>query len=281
MEEERSWREELFTAPKLTTVALLLTVSISVFGYNKSYALAQISFVAALLVGVVAFGVAVRNSSREKSKKRKVLKILGTLSIPVLGLSVLVGSASMLLDGADGQVSSNDDVSSVVSEQPVTQEETAKGFLDSTGVRIRYDNLSLVWSDNINEACEGVNSESVDIAGCFVSEDDGSGRYHINNKIIMRTPYDESYVRTAIAHEFLHYVWYNYDLSSDNLLADKLTHLLQTSPAVQERLKTYPNKDLTEVLSYACTEMDDNEMDAYIVGTCNKYIDTKKLRAYY
>ena len=96
MKEKRGWYKKLFTAPKLTTVALLLTICIPIFGYNKLYTLAQISFVAAFVIGIAAFGVAIRSSSKEKDKKRKAVKILGTLSIPVLGLLVFVGSASTI-----------------------------------------------------------------------------------------------------------------------------------------------------------------------------------------
>ncbi len=268
-------------APKVTLVALALTLALTATSTANNITLNVVLFVAALGVGGVAFICGIHNAFTADNGGKGVLKFIGTLLIPILGLGTLSFGFNVFGDDANSNAVQS---STTPQNGPVTQEPTAKSILESVGAKVPYDDLSLVWSDDIQKACGGGNSSSTDTAGCYLSDKYSDGT-EINKRITLKTPYDGAQIKTNVAHEFLHYAWYKYNLDAEQELNDNLYKIYQANPPLQQRLDTYTDvsgkKQATELFSYGCTEMSDAELGPYVAAACNRYIDTRTLPARY
>lgn len=86
--------------------------------------------------------------------------------------------------------------------------------------------------------------------------------------------------KVVIAHEYLHYIWYEVMTEEQrNTITSKVVGLYAKDVAMQTRTIPYQNTDTllpTELFSIYCTESTDSYMLS-IVDECNKYIDRSKL----
>ena len=82
----------------------------------------------------------------------------------------------------------------------------------------------------------------------------------------------------TMAHEYMHYIYdkqeYNYRVSIENLAVG----LYNTTPSFQRRMKWYTDKGTLnndELISVACTEVDDSILPAQLYEYCAKYVPNR------
>lgn len=163
--------------------------------------------------------------------------------------------------------------------KPVAQDSKLLGYLEKAHPKISYKDVKISWSKDVSKYC----GKGVDITGCY-SQDEYTDGTVDNRAIHVEHKHPKKDLTRLLAHEYLHYVWYKKDLGSNQKLTSNLTKFYKENVPFQTRLSQYESaKKLktTELFSYACTEIDDLRLGAYISKECNKYIDTSTLTALY
>lgn len=266
--------EWALTGPKITAVALILTV-IGVdtrFGGILPLEVTEGIIVAAFAVGVLGFIVSIIRCIRADKGKQRKLKIAGTIAIPFLGAAVFLGSMMMQLSVYTEASTPRDQTHEVIQTSQVKQESELLAALQSVGAKYDYSKLNLVWTDNPEADCGWANA-----GGC----------YNDHNKTLkIRKDIDRNGLRSVVAHEYLHYVWYADKLDDNNRLKSELIALYAKYPEFQRRVdgdhghyRTSGGLLPTEFFSYGCTEISDAKLGEYISTECNRYINTNSLPA--
>lgn len=102
--------------------------------------------------------------------------------------------------------------------------------------------------------------------------------------VLKETSSDAQYLKTTVAHEYMHHVWYGLlDVASRDKLASDLVSMYSTDQYMQNRTKKYVDEKMlssTELLSFYCTEESDPYLTPGILSTCNKYINRSVLTMY-
>lgn len=106
--------------------------------------------------------------------------------------------------------------------------------------------------------------------------DDRSRSIHINKN------QSDDRLKTALAHEYLHFIWFEPEslLSTDGKLSSELVKL-HNIPRFFNHIKTkYIDENIyhtSELFSFACTELKDDQLEPYTLSQCNKWVDRSKL----
>lgn len=133
--------------------------------------------------------------------------------------------------------------------------------------------LGATHTDDLNLAYEGITNEKY--RGEYLHTDE-----HENGSIRIRTGLDKNQETSALAHEYLHHVWYKVMPDADrNKLWPQLNIMLENDADMKHRTTSYADTNklsATELFSIYCTESSDGYISP-IVDECNKYIDRSKL----
>lgn len=264
--------EWILTGPKITVVALVLTV-IGVNSRFKEMLSLDVTggiIVTAFAVGIFGFVVSIMKCVRADKGKQRILKIAGTVAIPFLGATVFLGSIALQLPEYAEPSTSHDQTHTVLQTSQAKQEPEILSALQSVEAKYNYSKLNLVWTDNPEADCG-----SADARGC----------YNDHRKTIKISKYlDRNVLRSVVAHEYLHYVWYSEKLDDNNRLTSELIALYAKYPAFQKRVdgdhgyyRTSGGLLPTEFFSYGCTEISGAKLGEYILTECNRYINTNLL----
>ena len=154
------------------------------------------------------------------------------------------------------------------------QPEDLLKMADEIGLKhIRKTNLAYV---------DDLNSSTFEVGGVY---DNGDYNSPDGRAIRIRKDWDNTTKRTILAHEYLHYIWFNSAaLQNDFKLEQRLVHMYDSIPWLRDRLSQYRNNKIvsrTELFSYACTEISDSYMDEYVLQQCNKWVNRSKLTLRY
>lgn len=154
------------------------------------------------------------------------------------------------------------------------QPEDLLRMADDIGLKhIRKTNLA--YADNLSFG-------TFEAAGTYNNGDygDPDGR-----TIRISKDWDDTTKRTILAHEYLHYIWFNSAvLQNDFKLEQRLMHMYDNIPWLRDRLSQYRSNKIvsrTELFSYVCTEVSDGHMDEYVLQQCNKWLNRSKLVMHY
>ena len=123
-------------------------------------------------------------------------------------------------------------------------------------IGLKYiDAVSVYYSDNTN------------------TEDfkDPDGTYDdIKHEIVIRKGLSDSAEKELLAHEYLHFMWYEPEtlLYRDVYLANDLMAVYENNEKLKNQLEIYKKHNrvsTTELLSYSCTILRDDELTPYLV----------------
>lgn len=267
----------LLTAPKITIIAILITT----IGVNWSsnaaipHQVATNTIYTALGVGGFGFILSiVRTVKTEKGRPRRI-KILGTIMIPIIGAAALIGNHLPIYmfnqQQEEPQQFQNFDIRQKPT-QPVTQDPELLSELQYLEATYDYHKLNLIYTDNPAADCKW------DLAdGCY---------FDFQKTIKMKRNNNKTALRTILAHEYLHYAWYENHLDTDSRLVSDLIVLYGRYPEFRQRIAGVDGHYQasggllpTELFSYGCTEISDAKLGSYITEKCKQYININKLPA--
>lgn len=267
----------LLTAPKITIIAILITT----IGVNWSsnvaipHQIATNTIYTALGVGGFGFVLSIIRTVKAERGKPRIIKILGTIMIPVIGIIALIGNHLPIYmfnqQQEEHQQFQNLDIRQKPA-QPVTQDPELLSELQYLEAAYDYHKLNLIYTDNQAADCKW------DLAdGCY---------YNFQKTIKIKRNNNKTALRTILAHEYLHYVWYENNLDADSRLVSDLIALYGRYPEFRQRIAGLDGHYQasgrllpTELFSYGCTEISNAKLGSYIAEKCRQYININKLPA--
>lgn len=264
----------------LTAVAIILTImsfyvhSISPNSSDASTLVGLLLFCMAFIVGVVAFCLSIYDIGAA-GKGYRARRVMFTVSIPFLGAGALmVGGLLFTVDWGNSDASAETVLDGQVQTNTVVQDPEIVSLLSSVGAKGDYSDLELTWSNGDMEKDCGW----ADASGCYR----GQGESH---RLVLKRADNQAWLRVAVAHEFLHYIWYKNNLKDDQMLNSHLIDFYGKNPPFQNRINTHyvdsGSLNASEFFSYGCTEVSDVRLGGYIANRCNEFIDTSTLSAMY
>lgn len=286
---EKTIKETLFkilTGPKITTLALALTVigvstrRTELLDLNTS----TIIIIIAFTIGIFGFIMSIVKSCRANNIQKRRLKIAGTIAIPFLGILAFVGS----FVASDSYIANVNNPTITIRSScklyvdNVYQDEEMKSIiLDKLGVhKNNIQGLEMRFVKNIDK---NDTEALVDPLGTYHSDNLSS---YAGDNCITEPPKikvknhltGKERIRT-VAHEFVHHYysrpWFGRSIPEQDLIL-----LYTKSQWMQNRTKDYIHDNslaLTEVLAYACTEMSDRELPENIIKTCNAILPNRHI----
>ncbi len=224
-----------------------------------------------LIAGFAAFIWSIVDAAKSE-KKYLGRRIAFTLFIPVIGVFSLFASSYLFIGGP----AATDTVATATQQvNAVTQDAEIVAILKSVGAKGDYSDLNINWTTgDMTEACGWAQA-----TGCY------KGNGSTKTLTLRKGNYNAEQLKTIVAHEYLHYVWYKHSLDQDTKLTSLLIDFYAKNPPFQNRVSSHyvdsGGLKPTEFFSYGCTEIQDQRLGSYIASKCNEYIDTSTLTAQY